>query len=178
MEIFLFLFIGIFIGYLLIGTYDTASISYQMQFLEERGATGISTAPIDKTTQFLNITFNNVTVIVIAFILSLFYGAGALFLIVLNASIFAGFVLRISDLVVQQTAMNAAVFSVHFIPEVFGFLLAAMAGGVISKALVRERIGTSPFQNVVKDGTMLLLLSIACILFAAFLEAFLTPYLL
>ncbi len=179
MEVFLFLFIGIFIGYLIIGTYTTTAMTYQKTFLADRGIVGnIVNEKIEKITQFTGIIINNISVIVVAFVLSLLYGVGALFLIVLNASVFASFVIQFSDLVAQQTALNAALFSLHFIPEVFGFLLAAIAGGVISKAIVKERVGTGPFQNVVKDATVLLLLSIAVILLAALLEAFGTPFLI
>lgn len=177
-EIFLFLFIGIFIGYLAIGIYDTTSLSYQLTFLDQRGITGnFIDGNIPKLLQFGNIVSNNVSVIVIAFILSLFYGVGALFLIVLNASIFASFVTKVAMLI-QQAKLSALLLSIHFIPEVLGFLLAALAGGVISKAIVRERFGSFGFRNVMRDAATLLILSLVVIVIAAFLEVLVTPALI
>jgi len=150
MEIFLFLFIGIFIGYLIIGSYSVEALEYQSGFLAEQGIVGdFIDEGIQKIPQFFSILANNTSVIVVAFILSLFYSVGALFLIVYNASIFSSFILRFTELVSQQKILSTALFSVHFIPEVFGFLLAAIAGGVISKAIVREKVGTNEFRNVV-----------------------------
>lgn len=177
MEIFLFLFIGISIGYLIIGTYAPASITYQMNILEKQNALE-TTNNIDRTSQFFSITINNIEVILIAFVLSLFYGAGALFLIVRTASVFASFIVKLSEYIIQKTALNAFVFSLHFVPEILGFLLAAVAGGVISKALIREKIGTNQFQNVIKDSTVLLIFALICIVLAALLETYVTPSIL
>jgi uncharacterized membrane protein SpoIIM required for sporulation len=176
MEIFLFLFLGIFIGYLIVGSYAPDSLSYQNKFLEGAGINEkMLDNKVEKGPQFFGILQNNISVIVIAFILSIFYGVGALFLIVLNASIFAGFILSFSQIAVQNTILSASLLSIHFVPEVFGFLLAAMAGGVISKAVVNERFGTRPFKNVIKDGTILLILGILLIIASATIEVFITP---
>jgi len=175
MEVFLFLFIGIFLAYLVIGNNSPVTMEYQNTYLESQGIKdGIVPEKIDKPSQFVSILGSNLSVIVIAFVLSMFYGMGALFLIVLNASIFAAFVLKFSSILSQTTTMSAAILSIHFLPEVFGFLLAAMAGGVISKAITKEKFGTDKFKNVVKDGTVLLLISLAVILVAAGLEVFVT----
>ena len=177
MEIFLFLFLGIFIGYLITGNYVPDSAEYQINFLKNQGI-NLLNADIESAPQFINIFLNNLSVIVIAFVLSLFYGVGALFLIVLNASIFASFVLNLLTTIAQQKAFGAFLTLIHFIPEVFGFLLAAIAGGVISKAIMKEKAGTEGFRNVLKDGTILLLISLAIILVAALIESFVTPWIL
>lgn len=173
MEIFLFLFIGISIGYLITGNIAPDSLSHQNKILEQQGAV-VSKETIVKTQEiqrFVGISTNNVEVILIAFVLSLFFGAGALFLIVRTASVFASFILNLS----QNTMLSATVFAIHFVPEILGFLLAALAGGVISKAFMREKLGSVNFRNVIKDGTILVLLSFLFILIAAALEVFVTP---
>lgn len=176
-EIFLFLFIGIFIGYIIIGNYAETALTYQTGFLENQGIVGnFINQNIQKFPQLIGLLLNNLSVIVIAFLLSLFYGVGALFLIVLNASIFATFLLKFSEIAASK--LSSGLLLLHFIPEVLGFLLAAIAGGVISKAIIREKPGTIQFRNVVKDGTILLLLAIVVILIAAILEAFVTPELI
>ena len=172
-EIFFFLFIGISLGYLIIGNIYSDSIKYQTDILQDKIKVDID--GIQKVPQALSLMINNIEVILVAFVLSLFYDVSALFLIVRTASVFAGFILKFSSFAVEKTALNAAIFSVHFVPEIFGFLLAALAGGVISKALVKKNIANSQFRKIVRDGTMLLAVSIGIIVFAAVLEAFVTP---
>ncbi|HME87463.1 MAG TPA: stage II sporulation protein M [Candidatus Nanoarchaeia archaeon] len=175
-ETFLFLAIGIFIGYLLVGQYNGFAIKDQKEFLNNQGAFSVEHfSEIEKIPQLLSIITNNISVVLIAFVLSLFYGVGALFLIVRNASIVAAFVLGISDAIQKSATVSAVIFSIHFIPEIAGFLIAALAGGVLSKAFMHEKIGSYPFKNVVKDSTMLLGLAVLCIVGAALLEVFVTP---
>ncbi|MEK6886564.1 MAG: stage II sporulation protein M [Nanoarchaeota archaeon] len=172
-EVFFFLFIGISIGYFIIGSVYSDSIQYQTDMLQNQIKVNID--GIQKGPQALSLMINNIEVILVAFVLSLFYDVGALFLIVRTASVFAGFILKFSSFIAEKTALNAAIFSIHFIPEIFGFLLAALAGGVISKALVKKNMETSQFRKIIRDGTVLLVISICIIVFAALLEAFVTP---
>ncbi len=174
-EIFFFLFLGITVGYLLIGQYTPTTIEYQNSYLERQGLVGdFINTEIQKDTQLMGILYNNVGVALIAFVLSIFYGVGALFLIVLNASVFASFILIATETIGLKTLLGGVLLA-HTSHEVLGFLLAAMAGGVISKALMKERIGTTPFQNVVKDATILLIISLAVIILAGILEVYVVP---
>lgn len=174
LEIFIFLFIGILTGYLLVGSFAVESTTYQNKILSEQHAFSENTE-LSNTNKVLGITINNIEVIIVAFVVSLFYGAGAFFLLVRTASVFAAFVLGFSEIIAKNTLMTATLLSVHFIPEIFGFILAAFAGGVVSKAIVKERIGTAPFRNVVKDSTILLLLSVIFVVLAAVIEVYITP---
>ena len=174
-EIFFFLFMGISIGYLLIGQYAPVSIEYQNSYLERQGLVGdFIKTDIQKSTQLFGIAYNNISVSLIAFVLSIFLGVGALFLIVLNASVFASFILIVTKTTGLKTVLGAILIT-HTSHEVLGFLLAAMAGGVISKALMKEKIGTTAFQNVIKDGTILLIISAIVIIIAAILEVYVVP---
>lgn len=182
-ETYLFIFHGVFFGFLLIGffaiSFDYDVNSYQFDFLKVRGITpeGVSVVPESDINDVMNIVGRNLTVDLIALLLSIAYGAGAIFLIVYNASIFASFIVLLIRYLSTTTTHAAAIFStmlIHLIPEISGFLLAAIAGGVISKALTRERIGSEAFKNVVKDATAMFILSICLIVLAAFLEIYVT----
>ena len=122
---------------------------------------------------------NNAYVMIISFALSLFYGAGALFLITLNASIFASSlaaVIKTSHAqlgflaVYSFTICNLGILFLHAIPEVIGYLLAAISGGVLSHAFIREKIMSGNFKIVLKDAILLLLIAIFVLLIAAVLE--------
>lgn len=178
-KIYFSLFKGIFIAFIILGAYSQLSVfDYQISFLQARGdlTGGVITEfaeneyhpSLDNVFALIS---QNILVVVIAFVLSIFYGAGALFLIVLNASVFASFIV----FVVKQ-AGNALglilIFLIHLIPEISGFLLAAIAGGVVSRALYREHFMSKGFKNVMKDALVLLLISAGLIIVAAFLEVF------
>jgi len=102
-----------------------------------------------------------------------------LFLITLNASIFASALSNIvrSNLpnlgflsVYSFTLCNLGVMFFHMIPEVSGYLLAAIAGGVLSHAFIREKIGSKNFKIVLMDSFILLFTAVAFLLVAAFIE--------
>lgn len=190
-EACLFLFVGIFIGYIVLGVIGfgmqidfSTMFSYQLNFLEnQQGLTdkvigNFFDQPYNPTLgQFFAISTKNLETAMIFFVLSFFYGAGAIFLILLNASIFSTFILYVMENLAKQISqifLVLGIFSVHLIPEVSGFLLAAIAGAVVSKALCQEHIGSDYFRNVFKDATVLLAISFMIIMFAAFLEVYVT----
>ena len=122
---------------------------------------------------------NNFYIMLIAFALSLFYGSGALFLIVLNASIFAsalastiriklpelGFLFKLTFI-----SCNMGIMFLHMIPEVSSYLLAAIAGGVLSKAFVKEKFWSKEFKTVLKDSLILLVSAFIVLVVAAIIE--------
>jgi uncharacterized membrane protein SpoIIM required for sporulation len=183
-EVYLFLFLGIFTGCFLLGLLSGINIfDYQLNLLKSQE--GLSSELVqNKLDQgigssfngFLGLLENNLTVVLLCYVLSFFYGAGAMFLIVLNASVFSTFILFVINNL--TTASNKAaifgIFLVHLVPELFGFMLAAIAGGVVSKALMKEKFRSEPFKNIMKDASVLFLLSAAFIILAAFLETYVT----
>ncbi len=126
---------------------------------------------------FFSLLTSNVTVLIIAFVLSFFYGASAIFLVILNASIFANFIIFVADelaISVMQGLYVFLTFLIHLVPEISGFLLAALAGGVISKAVIKEKRNSVAFRNVFKDATILITMAFLFIVLSAFLETFVT----
>ena len=190
-EAYIFLFIGVFAGYVVLGymvdSDKFASIfQFQLNFLREQQ--GLSKELIDKfftsplqpsLENVAGVLQSNLTVMLLSFVLSIFYGVGAIFLITLNASIFASFIVFVAQYLADKISkifMVVGIFMIHMIPEISGFLLAAIAGGVLSKALMREKFGSQGFRNVMKDTLMLLAIACILILAAAFLEVYVTTY--
>ena len=186
--VYFFLFIGIFIGYLLLGLALSDSVRFEQVFsfqdnyvLKTKGISltllneFFSTLPPVSLNQVGAILIKNLTVALIAFLLSFLYGASAIFLIVLNSSVFATFIvhiIKLSGFSIAQITKILGIFSLHLIPEVGGFLLAAIAGGVISKVVLSERKNPDVLRRVVRDATKLFIISIALIVVAAFIEVF------
>ncbi|MBW2987241.1 stage II sporulation protein M [Candidatus Woesearchaeota archaeon] len=186
-KIYLFVFLGILAGYLVLGAVSSDfdnNFQYQLNYLTKQE--GITEASIEDFAssevnlgfdQFLSILGANLLVLAICFILSLFYGAGAIFLIVFNASVFASFILLLFRYIGDTVSTFSGIvflFFLHMIPEVGGFLLAAIAGGVLSYAFYKEGFMGKPFKNVARDSLLLLIVAIALIVLGAFLEIYVT----
>ncbi len=190
-EVYLFSFLGVFAAFVILGLgmYNSPDnynelFDFQSRFLEFQQ--GISTDVIqsfvqsDSTpgiSQAVGVFAHNLLVVLICFVLSFFYGASAIFLIILNGSVFASFIVLVVKTISENAAHGVQAFfflMIHLVPEVSGFLLAAIAGGVVSKAVIMEKRGTKAFKNVFKDATMMLLIAIGLVLLSALLEVFVT----
>ena len=188
-DFFLYFFVGVFIVLFII-----ALISPNLVFSEEKLYNINSKLeikydnsdsrlppppPLSGNGEIFRIFRNNAYVMLISFFLSLFYGSGAFFLITLNASIFASSLAEFLNSKIHSldffsgysyVLCNLGILFFHAIPEVFGYLLAAIAGGVLSHAFIREKFRSRNFMIVLKDSLILLTISIGILLAAAFLE--------
>jgi len=164
------LFIGLFIGFLFLNYYYPHTMNYQLNILKSRGDI-TSSLDLIKSNFNLQDTFGyisaNTTVILIAFILSLFYGAGAIFLLILNASIFSTYIIYLFN---DLNTFKVFIAMIHMIPEIFGFFIAIISGGIISIALMSEKFHSDRFNNILKDSIILLIISLSIIILSAIIE--------
>ena len=58
----------------------------------------------------------------------------------------------------------------HLIPEVGSYLLAAIAGGVLGKAILKEKLWSKRFFRIVKDAVILMVLSVIVLYIGAIIE--------
>ncbi len=131
---------------------------------------------------FATIFFNNVKVSFMAFLLSFFFGTGAIFVISWNASIIATFFGSLS----REYASNgmckffAAIYGltvgtlsiiIHGIPEILAYFVAGIAGGVLSLGIYKGKFT----EEIIKDALLIYSFSVLLLLIAAFLEAYVTP---
>lgn len=185
-DFFIYFFIGVFIV-----LFEIAIISQQFVVSQEQiynikpvieESKGLPPPPTigSESDEVIRLFRNNIYVMLISFILSLFYGAGALFLITLNASIFASALVKVIKANLPNigllstysfTLCNLGIMFFHMIPEVSGYLLSAIAGGVLSHAFLRERLGSKNFKIVLKDSIILLVIAVAVIFIAAVIES-------
>jgi hypothetical protein len=184
-DFFIYFFIGVFMVLFIIALIEPNMIFSEQQLYNvqdkviERTADLPAPPPAVEGQEIARILKNNLYVMVIAFVLSLFYGAGALFLITLNASIFASALANVvkSSLpgigilsAYSFTLCNLGIMFFHLIPEVSGYLLAAIAGGVLSHAFIREKRSSKNFKIVLMDSIVLLIAAIVFLVIAAVIE--------
>jgi uncharacterized membrane protein SpoIIM required for sporulation len=126
--------------------------------------------------------FNNTQVMFLFFILSVLFGAGAIFILAWNASVIAVFVgILANKLVPALGAPMAYVYGVgaglgsialHGVPEIAGYFFAGVAGGILSVGLLREKFMSKEFKEMAKDSLIWIGIGEGLIILGAFLEAF------
>lgn len=118
---------------------------------------------------------NNTYVLIFTLIFSLLFGAGVVFILAWNASVIAAAIAIFtkSDLSYLPSAMLR--YFVHGLPEIGSYFIAALAGGMISFAVIRREIGTERFWKVLQDSLNLIILAIILLFISALMEVFLTP---
>ena len=137
------------------------------------------------------IFLNNVKVMIFCLLFSFIYGSGAIFIITWNASVIgvaAGNFIRSHLAEFAQTigyekiasyfyvvGLSWLRYSIHGFPEVLAYVIAGIAGGILSVALIRHDFGSQKFERILLDTSDMMLISIIVLFIAAILEVFVTP---
>ena len=159
---YILLFFGMAIEYMFLFAFLPPDISKSAfsQQLSLFGPAGHFSIP------YANILLNNLQILFIAFVLSVFYGAGSIFVLSYNASI-AGVMYGapIRTLIWGSTTAapfyaNLLSYIPHTIVEIMGYLFAAVAGGI----LVSRR------EEDILEATFLFCIALALIFFGWYLE--------
>jgi uncharacterized membrane protein SpoIIM required for sporulation len=172
---FLFYFLGVTVAFA-VWAFVLPADFFQVQIvkiLEIRASmAGDVTGTITKGSfpSFLAILTNNLEVMIFAFIFSLLFGAGAVFIIVWNASILGTAIGELSKSVFEIPVVTLS-FLPHGIPEIVGYLCAGLAGGLISAAILRCR-STDTLKIILFDSVKILLVGAFFILIAAGIEVY------
>lgn len=143
---------------------------------------------------FQRIFFNNLKVLFFCIVFSFLYGAGAIFVLAWNASVIA---LAIGNVVRTKTALLASNmgavgighyfkiitidgfgrYFIHGIFEIASYVIAALAGGIISVAIIKKHFSSDKSEHIILDVSDLLLASFVVLLFGAVIEVYITPLL-
>lgn len=120
----------------------------------------------------------NIPVLILSFAFSLLYGSGAILIIIWNAAAWGSI---FGDLAQQATAISSAPPIISFITSLIpvlphtllegaGYFLAAIAGGVLSKAVVREKWGSDNFRKIWRDSATVFGIALVMIILGAIIE--------
>ncbi len=211
-DFYLYFFIGSFMVFFLIALVNSSlvfSIEDMQRGSAPRGyATEFAPPPpaFQQHGEIYSIFQNNFYVMIISFVLSLFYGAGSLFLITFNGSVFAATLAKVIKIKLPRDpswytytfsllgqsivfspaafwstytfmACNLGIMFFHGIPEVLAYFFAAIAGGVLSEAFLREKFLSKGFFKISNNAFMLLSLSVIVLYIAAIIEISVSKYL-
>jgi uncharacterized membrane protein SpoIIM required for sporulation len=204
---FLYLFFGFLLCFLLIFTLlpsDLGSLFFSKQaetiqsILGPSGFfsanSGVNMAAYSAEEGLKVIMLNNFKVLLFSLLFSFLYGAGAIFILAWNASVLAvamgsfikskiaelGAVAGASIIAVyfQAGSLSLLRYMVHGIPELSAYFLGAVAGGIISAAVVRSDYKDPKFYDILLDSVDLIALASLLLIIGALLEVSVTPLLM
>ena len=119
---------------------------------------------------------------IVCLILSIVYGAGSILFLVWNARVWGAVFGYVAHNSFGQThpliafgAVMAPVLA-HMITEAMSYFSAAIVGGIVSKAVMREDLFSEKFHHILSDAMILLLLGFVMVAIAAVIEVMLYPY--
>lgn len=182
-KVYLFLFFGIFFAYLILAAVlniESAERIFeaQLRLTDVVGnAIGTGSPNLDF---FISILLNNILVFIVCFALSLFYGAGSILFLTINASAWGTFF----GYTFKQTLLSASSGKVmvficfllpvlpHTVTEALSYIFAAIVGGVVSKAVLREKIFSKKFNHIITDAVILIVIGLVLVALAAIIEVF------
>ena len=188
-KIYVFLFLGIMLAFAFFSivwpSIATSSIFSQQANIFSSAVTGKAATAVSSAGNFFwSLLKNNMLVLIVCLALSLVYGTGAIFILTWNASVWG----VVFGLMAKNSAVVAggnpfiiffltfiAVFP-HLILEAVSYILAAVSGGVISKAVIREKAFSNRFNQIIQDSLMLFVLAIIVLFVAAYVEVFVTGF--
>ncbi len=172
-------FLGLLAGFLILGFLDHTFLSYQhyqlqLEHLKPELITNFVNDYQPTIDSALALFTHNLQYLLVGLLISIAYGAGSIFLLAYNASFFAAFVLEL-HIRFADTAWSLGLVSLgHLLPESAGFILTAIAGATFSRALIKEKIGSQPFRNVLQNCILLVFIGVVLVFAAAFIEAYVT----
>lgn len=136
-----------------------------------------TTGAVTKGGSLLKIFANNVYVLIFTILFSLALGAGAMFILVWNASIIAAAIGIFAKGSLANLPLGLMRYMVHGVPEIAAYFIGALAGGIISVAVIRKDLRGEGKWKIIQDALILVIIAILVLIVAAFMEVYLTPLL-
>ncbi len=192
----LYLFIGVVVSSVLwyvVLPSETVDVLFQKQSetIQAINSNPHTTNAINQLAIFSIIFLNNVKVLAFSILFALIYGAGAIFIMTWNATVIGtaiGNFIRTNidhymsaiSLVGQNSyfhivSLGLLKYALHGVPEIAAYFYGGLAGGILSVAIIRKHYQTQHFRTVLVDFSELVMIALAFLLVAAFLEVYVTP---
>lgn len=154
-------FVGLTVGFIVL--YPLGALNYQSKFVS--GSFNV----IPGLEAFAAILLNNLVVFFIVLVASLFFGIGALYVFIWNASVL-GYALA-------SWSFNPYIL-VHGIPEFLGYFFGALGAGMLTIAILKDNFKGEEASKILSDVLYIWLVGISLIVLGVILEVFLTPTLI
>lgn len=187
MWLFLGFVVGFSLGYLLMPHQAPQNFNAQIEVfcainspnnydncLKQNGIS-IITGNVAKTDIAANIFANNIYVMIFTLFFSLALGAGAIFILVWNASVIAAAIGMFAKEGLFMFPAALMRYMIHGIPEILAYFVAALAGGIVSVAIIRKDLSGDRIWNILQDALILIIIAVVILFLSAFVEVYVTP---
>lgn len=150
--------------------------SYEQCLTQYTGTKGVQQTAFAGNKERLFLIFaNNIYVLIFTLVFSLLFGAGVIFILAWNASVIAAAIGIFTNSKLSELPFGLLRYMGHGIPEIASYFIAALAGGIISVAVIKHEAGSERFWEVLQDSLNLVILSVLVLFISALLEVFVTP---
>ena len=191
----IYLFLGFVVGfslfYLVLPDDTVAQLfNSQIKTIENINSNVVSGSAVSLDT-FFSIIGNNIRVLIFCLIFAFFFGAGAIFILAWNASVISAavgtyFRNALSDYAQYVGLTKAAIYlnlfvagimryMIHGVFEIGAYFIGAIAGGIISMALVNSNYRMLKYKRIVTDVSILIVIALGLLFIGAVIEVYLTP---
>ncbi len=147
------------------------------EYCVEQYGVPIATGKAAGADAVLGIFANNIYVLIFTILFSLAFGAGAMFILVWNASVIAAAIAIFTDKTVSQLPLGLARYMIHGVPEIGAYFVGALAGGIVSVAVIRKDLRGEGTWKILQDSLLMIIIAIVILIVAALMEVYLTPLL-
>lgn len=188
----MWLFFGFVLGfstwYILVPQHNAINFNAQIQIfcqinspknyetcLQTNGIGSVVTGKASGIGTVLSIFSNNVSVLIFTIAFSLAFGAGALFILVWNASVIGAAIGMFAESSLANLPLAILRYMFHGLPEILAYFVAALTGGIVSVAIIRKDMESYKKWDIIQDALTLIIISVIILLLSAFLEVFVTP---
>ncbi len=134
-----------------------------------------STGGFSKSERLLSIIENNVFVMIFTLIFSLIFGAGAIFVLIWNASVIAAAIGVFAKYQLSDVFSGLMRYMIHGFPEITAYFITALAGGIFGIGVIRNGIKSRKFLKVAENSVVLLFMALIILIIAALIEVYITP---
>jgi len=152
------------------------SPSHYNYCLEEHGVPAMTGAATGSAA-VLSIFANNIYVLIFTILFSLAFGAGAIFILVWNASVIAAAIGIFAKGELAGLGLGLLRYMIHGIPEISAYFVGALAGGIVSVAVIRKDLHGEGMWKILQDSLIMIIIAIVILIGAALIEVYLTPVL-
>lgn len=139
--------------------------------------TGAVTGSSASSLRTLAIIENNIYVMIFTLILSLIFGAGAIFILAWNASVIAAAIGIFTQHRISDIPKGILRYMIHGFPEIAAYFITALAGGILGVGFLRNGFKSQKFLRIVENAALLLFIAILIVIVAALIEVYITPLL-
>ena len=135
------------------------------------------TGEITGISRFLAIVENNVFVMIFTLLFSIVFGAGAIFVLIWNASVIAAAIGIFTNYTASNIHIGLLRYMIHGIPEIAAYFITALAGGILGVGILRNGIKSPKLLRIVENTIILLFIAIVILIIASLIEVYFTPLL-